>query len=102
MFVLNCLFCFLRPTREFSSVTLGIRLGNLRGPVILTPVADRLAVELSLVLQVQAGPSRPRIEPRSTVCWAIALQRLWYMWLEHSPRMRKAGCLNPDRDRRKS
>ena len=34
--------------------------GHLRGPVPLTPVAERLAVELSL-----PGLSRPGLEPRS-------------------------------------
>ena len=40
--------------------------GHLRGPVTLTPVAEYLAVELSLTVL-----SRPGIEPQSPVCEAF-------------------------------
>ena len=45
--------------------------GHLRGPVTLTPVAERLAVELALPV-FDLGLSRPRIKPRSPACEANA------------------------------
>ena len=51
-----------------------IRYGHLRGPVILTPVAVRLAVELSLsYLTTRICPDRLT---RSPACEANALRRL--------------------------
>ena len=48
--------------------------GHLRWPVTLSPIAERLAVELSLlVCFYDLGLSRPGIEPRSPVNEANAL-----------------------------
>ena len=47
--------------------------GHRRGPVTLTPVAERLAVELSLPVFYDLGLSRPEIVPRSSACKANAL-----------------------------
>ena len=46
---------------------------HLRGPVTLTPVAELLAVELSLPVFTTSGLSRAVIEPRSPACEANAL-----------------------------
>ena len=42
--------------------------GHLRGPVTLTPVAKRVAVQLSLPVFDDSRLSRPGIEPRSPAC----------------------------------
>ena len=46
--------------------------GHLKGPVTLTPVAERVAVELSLPIY-DLGLSWPGIEPQSPACEANAL-----------------------------
>ena len=53
---------------------LSVYNGHLRGPMTLSPLTERLAVELSLpILNNDIGLSRPGIEPRFPACKANAL-----------------------------
>ena len=47
--------------------------GHLRGPVTLTPIAERLAVELSLPAFEDFGLSRLGFEYQPSACWANTL-----------------------------